>query len=183
MQCDPIRRILARKAVRDLTPGEARELAEHLNVCRECAVLEDQLDRTWRALECHPSLAVSEGFLPQLRAKLRAEELRPRTRWISHPAWRWRWAALAVGIALAAVLLTRDGLLRQDTRQAGHAGTATDRDRRDEQFLEDLEQTLQYSAADTLSAFDSWPFAPQDSTASESSKAGPAQKLKKKESS
>jgi predicted anti-sigma-YlaC factor YlaD len=184
MRCDHVRRFLARKAARDLTPREARVLAEHLNACRECAALEDQLDRTWRALECHPSVTVSEGFLPQLKAKLRAEKTKSRSGWIHHHAWGWRWAALAVGVTLAAVFLTRDGQLRHEARQAGqHAGALTDRDQRDEQFLEDLEQTLQYSAADALSAFDSWPIAPQESKASEPSNAGPAKKLKQKESS
>jgi anti-sigma factor RsiW len=180
MRCDRVRRILATKAARELTPREAQVLSVHLEECRACAALEDELDRTWRALECHPSATVSEDFLPRLRARLRAEQTEPRSGWSRRPAWSWRWAALAVGLTLAAVILSRDVQLRHEGRQAG---VAADRDRRDDQFLEDLEQTLQYSAADTLSAFDSWPFAPQESTAPEPSKAGPAKKLKQKEPS
>src|SRR5512136_2933633 len=117
MRCDHVRRILARKAVRDLTPGEARVLADHLRVCPECAGMEDELDRTWRALERHPSVSVSDKFLPELRAKLRAEKTSSRHGWLRLPVWSWRWAALAVSIFLAVVILSRDGLLHREAGQ------------------------------------------------------------------
>ncbi len=184
MRCDQARRMSERKAARGLSPRDEEILAEHLSACTECTALESQLDRTWQALEHHPSIEVSEKFLPQLRAKLRAENPEPRRGWVWRPAWGWRWAAVAVGIALAVVILARSGQLRHETgSKPPHATIISDRDRRDDQFLEDLERTLQYSAADTLSAFDSWPYAPQDSPAYEPTKILPAKNPKQKEPS
>ncbi len=184
MRCDQARRMSERKAAQGLSARDERSLAGHLSTCPACAALEDQLNRTWQALGLHPSIEVSEKFMPLLRAKLRAENPEPRRGWVWLPAWGWRWAAAAVAVTLAVVILTRSGQFRHEVdSKSPHASITSDGDRRDDQFLEDLERTLQYSAADTLSAFDSWPYAPQDSPAYEPSKAQPAKKLKQKEPS
>lgn len=184
MRCDHTRRMLARKASRDLSARDQQMLASHLSSCAECAAFQDQLDRTWSALEYHPSLEVSEDFLPRLKAKLGAGEALPRSAWTWRPAWGWQWAALAVCITLAVVILTRGGQLRHSVPPANQGTSMTaDRDQRDEQFLQDLEQTLQFSVADALSAYDSWPATAQESSTPEPSKAGPAKKMKQKEPS
>ncbi len=183
MRCDQARRMLARKASRDLKPRDEKALASHLNSCTECAAFQDQLDRTWDALECHPSVEVSEDFIPKLKAKLKADEALPRSFWTWRPAWGWQWAALAVGITLAVVILTRGGQFRHSVPPANPGASLSNRDRSDEQFLQDLEKTLQYSVSDALSAYDSWPATEQESAAPAPGKTAPTKKIKQKEPS
>lgn len=184
MQCDHARRMLARKASQELDPCDQQALASHLGSCAGCADFQEQLDRTWSALAHYPTLKVSEDFLPRLRTKLNTNEAPPRSAWKWRAAWGWQWAALAVCVTLAVVILTRDGQLRHSPSRGIITPSATaDGDRRDEQFLQDLEQTLQYSAADALSIYDSWPDTGQEVSSSGASKAESPKKMKQKEPS
>ncbi len=183
MRCDHARRMLARKASQDLDARDEELLASHLGGCAECSTFQDQIDRTWSALECHPTVEVSEDFIPRLKARLRADEARPHSAWRRLPAWRWQWAALALGITLAAVILSREGQLRDSAPPANQGAGYADRDRKDEVFLQDLEKTLQYSVADALSAYDSWPATEQESSTPQPGNEVPAKKIKQKEPS
>ena len=60
---------------------------------------------------------------------------------------------------------------------------AVDRDRWDEEFLQDLEQTLQRSDAEYLSAYESWPGAANGAVSIGLPKSGQANVGRKKESS
>jgi hypothetical protein len=184
MRCDQAHRIMARKASEDLSPRDQQTLADHLRGCCACAAFEDQLNRTWNALACHPPLEVSADFLPRLKAKLKTEQAVPRRAKAWRPAWGWQWAAATVCIALALVFLAKTGMFRQSTRGVDQStNVAAERDRRDEQFLQDLEQTLKYSAADSLSTYDAWQASILEPAALESIKAMPVAKAKKKEPS
>ena len=161
MRCNRARRISAWKASRGISVRDERLLADHLRACPECARLQDQLERTWRALEHIPSFEPSPDFVPKVKARIRAERDVPR----SAPNWRpgvaWKWAALAAGVMLVAVLLTKNGPLRHEVIPPNHGVNVTDHDSWDEEFLQDLELTLQQSDADYLSTYDSWPGAAQ----------------------
>jgi predicted anti-sigma-YlaC factor YlaD len=184
MRCDQVHGMMARKASEGLSPRAEQTLVDHLRSCSECAALEDQLGRTWNALECHPSLEVSADFLPRLKAKLKTEQATPRAGRAWQPAWGWQWAAVAVCITLAVLILAKTGQFRHSTQRVDQGtNVAAERDRKDEQFLQDLEQTLQYSAADSLSTYDAWQASILEPTALESLKARPVAKTKKKEPS
>jgi hypothetical protein len=176
--------MLARKASREISPHEAKLLAEHLSTCPQCAGLEDQLERTWSALGCHPSVEPSPDFLPRLKARLRAEQTAQGAGRTWRRDLRWQWMALAACLLLAAVLLTRNGQLRHSALPPDQGrNLAADRDSWDEQFLQDLEQTLQRSDAEYLSAYSSWPGAGNEAASLELPKARLANETKKKESS
>lgn len=163
MRCKRARRLLELKASQGLSPRDGKLLADHLTVCPECAEMETQLERTWEVLGHYLPVEPSPDFLPRMKARLRAERPAPRPGWNWHPRLGWQWLALAACVALFAVLLSKSGQLRQDDPGPSPAvKTATDHDRADDQFLEDLERTLQHSDADYLSTYDSWPAAMQD---------------------
>ncbi|MGA2261035.1 MAG: hypothetical protein ABSH28_06335 [Acidobacteriota bacterium] len=185
MRCTRAQSILARKAARGISADDERLLVEHLRACPECAGLEDELERTWSALECHPLVKPSPDFVPRLKAKLRAEREASPVLWTWRPDRKWQWLAAAACILLATVLLTRNGPLRHNTQPANQelGMAAADRDRGDEKILQDLEQTLEYSDADYLSAYDLWPGSPRETTNSAPPKAGLNYKTKRKESS
>ncbi|MBZ5499286.1 MAG: hypothetical protein LAP85_23050 [Acidobacteriia bacterium] len=182
MRCNRARRMLAQKASQDISIHDEHLLADHLSACAECARLEEELERTWSALGCHPTVEPSADFLFRIKARLQAGEVAPGGLWNRLPALRWQWVALAGCALLAAVLLTKGGQLRQPPQSPEPGKNITaNHDRWDEQFLDDLEQTLQYSAADALSAYDSWPVTALDTPGPEASRSRPAVKLKKKE--
>ncbi len=184
MRCEHTRRMLARKVSGELSARDEQALASHLRSCADCASFQDQLDRAWNALAYYPPLEVSADFVPKLKAKLRTAAIPRRPAWSWQPSWGWQWAALAVCLTLAVVFLTRDGLLRHSGTPANSGTSVTaDRDRKDEQFLQDLEQTLQYSVADALSAYDSWPDTGRESSSAGLPENGPSKKMKQKEPS
>jgi hypothetical protein len=185
MRCNHARRLLARKVSREISPHKAKLLADHLGTCPQCAGLEDQLERAWSALGHHPSVEPSPGSLPRLKARLRAEQTAQGAGRTWRRDLRWQWIALAACLLLAAVLLTTDGQLRRGAVPPDQGlNLAVDRDSWDEQFLQDLEQTLQRSDAEYLSAYDSWPGAANEAVRSlELPKTGPAGRTRKRESS
>jgi len=184
MRCNRARRVLARKASREISPHEAKLLADHLSTCPQCAGLEDQLERTWSVLGCHPSVEPSPDFLPRLKARLRAEQVAQSAARTWRRDLRWQWIALAACLLLAAVLLTRNGQLRRGALPPDQGlNMVADRDRWDEQFLQDLEQTLQRSDAEYLSAYYSWPGAANKAANLELPEGRPLNETKKKERS
>jgi hypothetical protein len=182
MRCHRARRLLARKESQSISGREERILSGHLSICRECAGLEDQLERTWNALSYHPQIEPSPGFLAALRRKLRAEPVAPESRQPRQFHLRWQWVALAAGILLAAILLTRDRPISgpSPTAEPG-IKIAADRDRGDEQFLEELERILQRSDADYLATYDSWPGVLQETGSLSPAKKGPVASSLRKE--
>jgi anti-sigma factor RsiW len=184
MRCDQVHRMMARKAAEGLSPRDEKTLMEHLHSCSECAALEDQIDRTWNALASHPAVEVSADFVPRLKAILRIESATPQTGRAWRQVWGWRWATVAICIALAVVIISKSGQLRRGIHGVDQGtNVAAERDRRDEQLLQDLEQTLQYSAADSLSTYDAWQASILEPTALESLKAIPVAKTRQKEPS
>jgi hypothetical protein len=184
MRCNRARRLLERKASREISPHKAELLADHLGKCPQCAGLEDQLERAWSALGCHPSVEPSPDFLPRLKARLRAEQTVQGAGGTWRHNLKWQWVALGACLLLVAVLLTRNGQLRHGALPPDQGlNLATDRDRKDEQFLQDLEQTLQRSDAEYLSAYSAWPGAANEAAHLELPKARPVDETKKKESS
>ncbi len=182
MRCHRARRLLARKESQSISRREERILSGHLSICRECAGLEDQLERTWSALSCHPQIEPSPDFLATLRSKLRAEPASPASRQTRQFHLRWQWAALAAGILLAAILLTRDRPISRYTPTAKPGiKIAADRDPGDEQFLEELARILQRSDTDYLATYDSWPGALQETGSMSPAKKGPVKSNVRKE--
>jgi hypothetical protein len=182
MRCDQARRILERKASMEIDLDDERKLKEHQNVCPACAGLEDQLERTWHALEEIKPMEPSPDFLPRFRARLRDEEDRGTQGfpWQKGPGWRW--IALAACILLAAVLLTRTGLVRHGTSLAPQVSdTSHDRDGWDERFLQDLDQALQHADLDYLATYDSWPETVPEAKSVAPADVRPGYHVKKKE--
>jgi len=183
MNCERARRMMARKASRDLAPHEEQALADHLSVCSGCARIEDELERTWSALGLYPSVESSPEFIPKLRAKLQVERPTPAVRRTWQFGRNWQWAALAGCFLLAALVLTRtESMHRTAPTPVQTAKTAADSDRSDEQFLQDLDDSLQHSAADCLSTYDSWPGIKRQAANFESPAARPPAMTGKKES-
>jgi predicted anti-sigma-YlaC factor YlaD len=182
MRCNQARRLLARMATLDLAPPEERRLKEHLSACAGCSTWAAQLARAWQALDHYPEVEVSPDFIPRFRARILAESRHSRT---DRPWWAgWRWAAAAAGILAAAVLISQIGYFqRSEPDAAAISQLAVERDQRDELFLQDLEQTLQTSAADFLSAYDSWPGEAPERVEDESVKSPASGKIMKKEPS
>ena len=183
MNCERARRMLEGKASRDLAPHEEQVLTDHLSICPECARLEDELERTWSALGLYPAIEPSAEFLPKLRAKLRAEMSTPVVRRTWSLGRNWQWAALAGCFLLAALVLFRtESVNRTPAASVQTTQTGTDKDRWDEQFLQDLDDSLQHSAADYLSAYDSWPGMKKQAANFKSPQAKPPAATGKKES-
>jgi len=161
MRCTQARRLMEMQAAQGIGPDPERQLAEHLAGCPECSGLARQLDRVWDALAWHPRVEPSPDFLPRLRARIRAEEETHRSG--RPPAWQWRWAALGAAVLLAIAILSRQGGIQPPVAiTPDGASAAMERDSWDEQFLEELEQTLHRSDADLLSTYDSWPASAQE---------------------
>jgi hypothetical protein len=176
--------MLERKVSREISPHKAKLLADHLSTCPQCAGLEDQLERAWNALECHPSVEPSPDFLPRLKARFRAEQPAQSAGRTWRQDLKWQWIALAACLLLAAVLLITKGQVRREALPPDQeVNMVVDRDRWDEQFLEDLEQTLQRSDAEYLSAYDSWPGAASEAASSGLPKSGRVSVRRKRESS
>jgi predicted anti-sigma-YlaC factor YlaD len=179
MNCHRAREIMARKASREISSREDGLLKDHIAGCPECAGLEDQLERTWNALACHPAIEPSSEFLPKLRAKIARD--RRRSHWNLRPVLKWQLGALAVCALVAAVFLTRAALYRHDAPAASREILIqVDHNRWDEQFLQDLDTTLQQSAADSLSAYDSWSGSDSDNNESGTARPKPAHRIMKK---
>jgi hypothetical protein len=182
MRCDRARRLLELKTSHTLGQGRERELADHLGACPECAALEDELEQAWQALAWHPTVEPSPDFLFRLKARIRAEQFEPRPRSIWHPNLNWRWVGLAACILLAVVVLARFGPMRpHDSTRAPGQNVAIEHDRWDDQFLEDLDQTLWRSDLDYLSTYDSWPASAQEPAGFSSKPGKPVERSKKKE--
>jgi len=184
MRCEQARRMLSGKAARDLDAHEEKALEDHLAGCAACSTLGEELEQTWSALAHAPSIEVSPGFLPRLKARLRAGDAEVPPLSHRHFAWRWQWVALAACAVLVAVILTKT-TPREDHPPVVHEGitSGTDRDHRDELFLQDLEQTLRNSASDYLATYDSWPGGAQEPKTLEPAKARSTGKMGKKEPS
>ena len=183
MRCHRARRLLAQKESQGISPRTERALSDHVRICRDCAGLEDQLERTWRALSCHPQIEPSADFLANLRSRLRQEPGSVACRQTRRFIVGWQWVALAAGILLAAVLLTKDSpMFRRASSVETPVKIAADSDRADEQFLEELQRILQRSEADYLAAYDSWPVPLQETgiPAPDTNK-GPAKSTMRKE--
>jgi hypothetical protein len=182
MNCRQAREITAAKAAGELWPPEEQELRKHFLECAGCAELEGQLECAWDALDCHPTLEPSAEFLPRLRSRIREDRLAtPKPRSFGVPLG-WQWAALAGCVVVAALFLIHSGVFRSDAPvPEERAAVTASHDAGDEQFLRDLDRLMEYSAADSLSAYDSWPGAVQESTGQEAARPVPAKKLMKKE--
>lgn len=182
MNCRQAREIMAAHAADDPEPREERELRDHILGCASCAGLEDQLKRSWDALSCHPTLEPSAEFLPKLRRRIQAERAKAKGAWHLGLQHRWQWSALALGAVAIAVLLTRPGIFQSGAPAPAEKGAASaSRDAFDEQLLRDLDQLLEYSAADSLSAYDFWPGPVPEGPEPEIAKPIPAKKLMMKE--
>jgi anti-sigma factor RsiW len=182
MNCRQAREIIAAQTAGDLAPQRLREMQEHIRTCEACAELDEQFRQTWDALSCHPTLEPSADFMLRLRSRIQAEEARESKARHFGSLLKWRWAALAVCALAAAVLLTRPGLFHPGAPVSQEpVPVAVGRDSGDEQLLRDLDKLLDYSAADALSAYDSWPGGPPEGTIPEMPNPIPAKKLMKKE--
>jgi hypothetical protein len=181
MSCRRARDIMEEKAAREINGCDEEWLQSHLRECPECAAIEGQLDRSWEALAAHPSVEPSAEFLPKLRSRIQAERNRSLSGWHRRPMLKWQLAALAVCVLITAVLLTKhDHFLPNFQIAPKEAAGPADRDRADDQFLQDLETTLQNSIADTLSTYDSWTGMVSDPKGPEANKPKPAEGVTKK---
>ncbi len=180
MRCRHAHRLLERKASRDLEPREAELLANHLSTCRECSKLDEQLERTWDALGVCPGIEPSSEALPRLMSSLREEQSAPASRGLWQLDRRWRWVALACCALLAAVLLSRNDPFRREAPFSDKPAATATGDRADEQFLQKLDETLQQSAEDFLSTYDTWPGAVRDNASPESIESRPSVPAAKK---
>ncbi len=180
MRCNHARRMLERKASNDLKPRETESLTEHLSNCRDCSKLDEELERIWDALGLCPGIEPSTEALPRLRAVLREEAAEPVSRTLWQPNRRWQWVALACCALFAAVLLSRNDPFRHEAPSSDKAAATVTGDRADEQFLQKLDETLQQSAEDFLSTYDTWPGAIRDNASPELIESKPAAPAAKK---
>ncbi len=184
MRCYRARRLLARRESGSIKPRLEAILAEHLQSCPECGRMEAELEKTWNALGRCPGIEPSADFLPTLTKKLRAEQDLTRRARKLHFHVKWQWAALAAGALLAIVLLRHEGQLHHEVNPANQGMKASaESDRSDEQLLQDLEMMLQSADADYLSAYDSWPSSPLQTSDGKPSKQSPGTKTMRKEPS
>ena len=181
MRCHRAQRLMTEKAERVIDPVNEQRLRNHLEKCSDCNSLEDQLDRIWDMLECQPAIEPAPESLLRIKELIREERLQSRPVGGLKPHVRWQWVALAACAILAAVLLTRNGPFHHTVTGEKAKATAADHDRWDEQFLQDLDETLSRSAADSLSTYDSWPGMAPEVSPPASSKTAPAIGMRKKE--
>ncbi|MBP1595252.1 MAG: hypothetical protein H6Q05_629 [Acidobacteria bacterium] len=180
MRCYRARGLLRRKAAESLSDSQERRLEEHLGACLACSKLTEEIERAWAALGHLPTVEPSADFLPRLKARLREEDTSSRQG--TGPVRSWRWVAVAACVLLAAVFAARFETGRQNpSPEERTAVSARDSNVPDEQFLQDLEEILQQSDVDFLSAYDVWPAVPQDAKDRGTRKAGEADGSKKKE--
>jgi len=134
------------------SPVTDDSLREHLQSCRTCREVSEQLDRTWRAMSAYPSIEPTPDFLPRFHRLLQAGE--------SHrgsPVWRpvmgWQWMALVASVAIVCFLL----IAKSPPHPAVPEAVMT-RDQIDEKLLEDVEQSLNRTdvVRRYLPAYDEW---------------------------
>ncbi len=175
MHCHRARRLLEHKESQALPAREEGRLADHLQACTACRELQTQLDLTWKALGYHPSVEPSADFLEKVRDRIRDRpaEMLPVHGWNLKPAWQWM--ALAACALLAAVIVVRNIGIFSETQPVSQQTTVPSKpDLWDEQFLRDLEKTLQHSDAEVLSIYDTWPGFLQEGSNFDSSRGGGA---------
>ena len=129
-------------------------LAAHLKECGLCSEYGKELLLTWEALGRYPSVNPDPDFITTFKRRLAAQESRNGARVSETSIPGWQWMALAASVLLALLLTIRPPQRAVDVK-AGLPNA--DADVRDENFLRDLDQSLERSESNYLPVYDSWP--------------------------
>ena len=136
-------------------------LAAHLKECGLCSEYGKELLLTWEALGRYPSVIPDPNFIATFNRRLAEQERRGRTRVSEASIPGWQWLALAASVLLVLLLTIKPPQPALDDK----AGlTNADVDVTDENFLRDLDQSLERSESNYLPAYDSWPAADTESS-------------------
>jgi anti-sigma factor RsiW len=99
------------------SPQQRRQVQEHLELCRDCAALLHELQRTAELVSGLPRKRTADGFMAALTPKLHALQqapepglLRRALQWLADSHVRWQTAAAGALVLILAVTLF--GVLR-----------------------------------------------------------------------
>jgi hypothetical protein len=151
MECRKVREIIE-KAIEGSAVVRDPSLDVHLHDCRECTSYLNDLKLTWDILGAYPEIGVSPDFSDRLHRKIAQPYRRPHRRpgWI--PALSWQWALTGAAVLVFGIFLT----VRSSRMPALLELAPNGLDAQDEEFLQDLDQSLQRTTGDYLQVFDSW---------------------------
>ena len=94
--------------------GEAGAIANHLEICSQCAAESDAIAQTLRVFSAEPAPAINvERTWQKVRGSLAVLEREPERGWLGYAARKWRWPA--AGLAMAALLVLVFGLHLRDS--------------------------------------------------------------------
>lgn len=165
---------VAREIIENVIEGSSvigdRSLDAHLKACKECAGYLNELQLTWDILGTYPSISPSPDFAGRLHHKI-AEPRRPE-RW--YPAWipavSWQWAVAGACVLVFGIFLT----VHFNSTPAFLELAPSSLDAQDEEFLQDLDRSLQQTTGDYLQVFDSWRESASDVSSTDQLPAEPA---------
>ena len=151
MECRKVRELIE-KAIEDSAVVRDPSLDTHILDCRECASYLNDLKLTWDILSAYPAIRPSSDFSGRLHRKI-AQPYRQQ-RWCPGwiPALSWQWALTGTGVLVLGIFLT----VRSSRTPALLELAPNGLDAQDEEFLQDLDRSLQRTTGDYLQVFDSW---------------------------
>lgn len=153
MKCREAQAALEGTSMQPGSPGAGGPLHEHLQSCRTCGEMSEQLDRTWTAMSAYPSIEPSPDFLPRFHRLLQTSEPHQGGPWIWRPVMGWQWMALVASVVIVCFLLISKSPPHPAMVEAAMTG-----DQMDEKLLQDVEQSLNQTDVvhNYLSVYDEW---------------------------
>ncbi len=151
------------------------DLQAHLKECVPCSDHGQEILRTWEALGQYPSVRPSPDFIRTFNLRLADQEPRNRIPSFAGPIPGWQWMALAASVLLVILLAVKPPQPAADLK-AGLSNT----DVTDENFLQDLDRSLESSEGNYLPTYDSWPATELENSPESSPESQPGSNSKQK---